>query len=74
MTFLSDPFVKYYLSALVILYPLIRIFRRAGLPPVYAITVLVPFIGYIVAVAVLALQRWPVLPPRVSKAKTDGAV
>lgn len=58
---LSDPFVKYYLSALIGIYPLQRIFRRAGFAPFHAAVLLVPFLGYVIAAGMLALRKWPVL-------------
>ena len=45
------------------LWPLIRIFRRTGLSPYLASLVFVPVAGLLLMVTVLALARWPLIPP-----------
>jgi hypothetical protein len=59
--FLFDPVVKYYISAAVAFYPVMRIFRRAGFSPLGALLLLVPFFGYVLAAAALTARKWPVL-------------
>jgi len=44
--------------ALVVMIPLWRICQRAGLPAALALIALVPYVGIIVVVAVLAFSRW----------------
>ncbi len=56
--FLNDPLVKYYISAVIALYPMARIFMRAGLRPVYAVLLAVPYIGFILCLAALARLKW----------------
>ena len=46
-------------TALLFLYPLWRIFSRAGLNPLLSLLVLVPYLGPIVVVVVLAFAQWP---------------
>ncbi len=46
-------------SAVLFLYPAWRIFGRAGFAPATALTVLIPFIGPFVAMAILAFAEWP---------------
>lgn len=36
-----------------------KIFERAGLPTGYAFLVLIPSVGFLIALAVLAFSRWP---------------
>lgn len=72
-TYLSDPFVKYYISAFAALYPLAVIFARAGFSRLRALWVLVPFAGYLVVAGLLALSRWPVMPRAEHPAAKDAA-
>jgi len=46
-------------SAVLFLYPAWRIFHRAGFAPATALTVLIPFVGPLVAMAILAFAEWP---------------
>lgn len=52
------PFVG-LVSGAVVIYPLWRIFKRAGLTPGFSFLVFVPFIGYLIVGLALALNRWP---------------
>lgn len=45
--------------SLVLLYPAWRIFKRAGIHPGLAFTVLVPMAGPLIATFILAFTRWP---------------
>ena len=47
-------------------YPLIRIFRRAGLSPWPVVFVLLPVFGFAVTGSILAFARWPSVAPRKS--------
>ena len=47
------------LVGLVLIYPLWRIFSRAGLAPALSLFVFVPFVGGLIVLAVLAFSRWP---------------
>lgn len=70
----TDIIWRYYALALLIVWPLARIFRRAGLSPFYALALVVPMVGLTVAAGILALQKWPAVPPLVlKKRKTEGA-
>lgn len=46
-------------SAVLFLYPAWRIFGRAGFAPATALTVLIPFVGPLIAMAILAFADWP---------------
>lgn len=55
----AHPLVKYYLSALVALYPAWRICRRAGFSGAAAGLLALPFFGFVILTVWLALRRWP---------------
>jgi hypothetical protein len=46
-------------------WPLIRIFRRAGLPAWPVAFLVVPIFGFAIVGSYLAFQRWPNIAPRV---------
>lgn len=50
-------------AALIALWPLYRVHRRAGMAPWPAFLVLIPIFGVPAAFTRLAFIRWPVLPP-----------
>lgn len=56
--------ITIYLVAIgpIVLYPLWRIFRRTGLPPVLSIIVLIPIAGPLFVSCILAFARWPKEP------------
>ena len=67
-------FIAYHLIfALAVLYPLVRIYIRAGLKPWPAAFILLPFIGPAITLSVLIFKRWPNAPekptPRQRRAK-----
>jgi len=46
-------------SAVLFLFPAWRIFTRAGFAPATALTVLIPMIGPLIAMAILTFAEWP---------------
>ncbi len=46
-------------SAIILLYPAWRMFDRAGFPPSVSLVVLIPGVGFLVALAILAFADWP---------------
>jgi hypothetical protein len=75
---LPQPIGYHLIAALICLWPLAHLFRRAGLAPwPAALALLVPFIGPAIALSFLAFQRWPVMPPpppkRVRRQKQPNA-
>lgn len=56
---LANPLVQYYIAVLVMLWPMMKIFRRAGFSPVYAGWLAVPMLGYIVCAGILTFKKWP---------------
>ena len=53
-----------------LLYPLWRIFSRAGIKPTASLLVLVPYVGGLMVLLLLALLDWP----RTKKAAPEEAV
>lgn len=58
-----DPGRGALLFDLVALWPLTRICRRTGVNPWVSGLVFVPVIGLLLVVGVVALARWPLIPP-----------
>jgi hypothetical protein len=54
--------ISYEIFALVVIYPLSRIFLRAGLPLWPALIIFVPIVGQVVPAYLLAASRWPSHP------------
>jgi hypothetical protein len=56
---LRQPLPAYYVSIVIMLVPVVRIFERAGFRPWWALLLAFPKVGYIFCAGVLALRRWP---------------
>lgn len=54
-------------SAVLFLFPAWRIFGRAGFAPAISLTVLIPFIGPLAVMAILAFAEWPAGTGRAGK-------
>ncbi len=50
---------SYLVGAVILIYPLWRIFSRAGFKPALAFIIFLPYLGSLVVVLVLAFARWP---------------
>lgn len=61
---MRDPLIIHFIMAAAALWPLLRLFRRAGLPPFGAFLILVPMIGPALVASVLVFRKWPNLPPK----------
>jgi len=57
----------HFLIAALAAWPLLRIFRRAGLAPWPVAFLVVPIFGFAVIGSVLAFKPWPNVVPRVAK-------
>jgi hypothetical protein len=55
----NNPFWLYYIFAALIAFPVVRVFRRAGLRTDYAALLAIPLLGLACCCAVLALSPWP---------------
>jgi hypothetical protein len=53
-------FLQIVLLAILMFYPAWRIFERTGFPPALALLVLIPGVGILVALGILAFAEWPV--------------
>jgi hypothetical protein len=51
--------VNLFVTAIIVLYPAWRMFGRAGFPPGVSLVVLVPGVGFLVALGILAFAEWP---------------
>ena len=45
--------------SVLMLYPMIRIFKRAGLPPYFGVLVMTPYIGLFICFTILTFKKWP---------------
>lgn len=55
---LQYPLAQYYFSALLAAFPMARIFIRAGFPFWNSGFLFVPFLGFILCLAILAFGKW----------------
>lgn len=67
--FQQSSLVQYYVSAVLMFWPMGRIFWRAGFSPFWALLLGVPMAGHVVCAAVLTFRRWP----RLNKTKESVA-
>ncbi|MEQ9812674.1 MAG: hypothetical protein RLO50_07815 [Azospirillaceae bacterium] len=59
----QDPWIVHGAFVALVLYPLWRSFRRAGVTPYWSLLVVVPLIGFTATLLVLATRHWPAVPP-----------
>ena len=50
--------IEFIVYAILLLYPVWRIFERAGLNPMLSLTILIPAVGMLVSGLILALSTW----------------
>ncbi|MCB9947058.1 MAG: hypothetical protein H6842_04425 [Rhodospirillaceae bacterium] len=62
--YLSTPEGLAMIYQVLALWPLWRSFARAGLRPWLSLVVLVPFLGLVAALGILAVTRWPAAAKR----------
>lgn len=55
--------INWLATGLLLVWPLGRIFARAGLPAWYAAAALVPGVGVLIALCLLIFNKWPTMPP-----------
>lgn len=68
----NHPLVSYYIAVAAIIWPMIKIFNRAGFSPKPVAWLFLPFLGYLVTLGYLVFRPWPSLPPRVKKVKVKA--
>ena len=57
--FAVEPGLILFVFNVLALWPLMRIFRRAGFAPWWALLIFVPVVGYVGVLGLLTLRRWP---------------
>lgn len=68
---MADPLLQYYLYALLAFYPALRILKRAGMSPLGALWLLLPWIGFVALAVKMAFGKWTRVSPL--KEKTGEA-
>jgi type VI protein secretion system component VasK len=61
---IQNPATGILLFNVLIVWPLWRVLRRAGLNPLWALAVFIPLVGEVIVFGLLTFKRWPALPPR----------
>jgi hypothetical protein len=56
-------FAQILIIVIVLVIPLWRIFKRAGLNPAFALFTLIPLLGAVISLCLLAFMRWPSAEP-----------
>jgi hypothetical protein len=64
--FYQHPAFVILLSAALMLWPIMRLYKRVGLSPLWAFgifaSILVPFLGPLLVAAPIAVEKWPQFP------------
>lgn len=55
---LEEYFGQAVILAILFLYPVYRICQRAGVNPLFSLTIFVPFVGILATGVVLSLSKW----------------
>lgn len=63
----AESLMGYQVFALLILVPLMMMFKRAGFPAVLALLVFTPYAGLFICLGYLGLKRWPHEPPKAAR-------
>jgi hypothetical protein len=64
---IAQQWLVHFVVAALAAWPLLRIFRRAGLKPWPVAFLVVPIFGFAVVGSILAFKPWPNVAPRVAK-------
>jgi hypothetical protein len=54
-------FVVLVLAMALIFFPFWKIFRRVGLNPAFSLFAFIPYLGWMIAGAILAFSKWPAI-------------
>ncbi|WP_448203618.1 hypothetical protein [Azospirillum sp. sgz302134] len=57
--FAVDPGLVLFLFNAAAVWPLMRIFRRAGFAPWWALLIFLPVVGLVAVLGILTVRRWP---------------
>jgi len=55
---MEELIIQAIVLALLFLFPVWRIFQRAGLNPAISLTVLIPYVGFLLSGIILAVSKW----------------
>lgn len=55
---MEELIIQVIVTAIMFLYPVWRIFKRAGLNPAISLTVLIPYIGILLSGIILVVSKW----------------
>lgn len=56
---MGEALFSYILMLVLLLFPLWKIFGKAGFNPLFSLLLLIPFLGALASVLILAFARWP---------------
>ncbi len=70
---MSPTLVNYYISVMLGMAPMVRIFIRAGFNPAWALGLLVPYAGIVICSLRLGFTHWPKMKPLVIKKREKKA-
>lgn len=71
--YMTPPLWQYYISVMIVMLPMVRIFMRTGLKPFWALFLLAPWVGYVICAVVLGFNHWPKAAPLVLKKREKKA-
>ena len=57
---MENTFIEYLIGLALIVYPTWRIIKRAGFNQIWAAALLIPGLGWLVILAMLAFSEWPI--------------
>lgn len=69
--FITNPWLNSFIFSLIIMWPVIRICRRLGLPSYYALPTLIPMVGWIITAGLIAHTPWPALSAPIKPKKSS---
>ena len=55
---MEEIIIEVIIMAVLLLFPVWKIFKRAGLNPVLSLTVLIPYVGFLISGIILAASTW----------------
>jgi hypothetical protein len=55
---MEEVIIQVIVMAILLLFPVWRIFKRAGLNPALSLTVLIPYVGLLLSGIILAASTW----------------
>ena len=63
---MQDLLIEVLVVAILLLFPLWKVYARAGLSPYLSLTLLIPGFGFFIALAILAFSKWELVESRES--------